>query len=905
MSRHILDDLLQDLNIDNDNKSSTHAKNQWSSANANDDDDWLLTPRDTKKSTTNTLTKRQDDDDFDADDKWNRTGDSNISYTPNFGGTITNTFTGQDTIQRIVSQPRPATSSGSRTFDDLFGNSPPKNTTLGDTDRNKKSVRFDEFDLARPSTAPSPADTLQNRSNTGALSSMRTGLDPKRSTDLFPPTKKTTNESNNPNDWLGLKDESSEEDDLPQRRKEKIEPAITTLAKKTPLAPVHEVSATVSELPKKSVLDDLIEEDRRALSEKTPITATATINKTSQDSWFSDHTNSNKRPSVGAIPKTSLHIDNQQVKPSTKPLFDTKTDSAFKDVSESLMFNTNSQVLPTTRNNSSTVNLDMKKLEFENNELRMTLDHMKRQHEIETTMLEDSHKHRLEYIEKTCERRESRLKEENEHLLRQLNDRTQQYENDKAALIMDHQRRLDDLQRDRTTELENLRTLQRQTLDHLRREHEQTIQRLKQLKQEEVSTALDVTTHTRAFESVVDHMEQNAKNIDQLRLKIEAKHSSAMTDKEIESRAKEQQLKAYEERLHHQSTDFERERKNLQELISRLEVHLSDQTKLVEEERWKALQAQKRMEAMQDALNGEQRLFTEKISRDRSEIQRSKDQLLDDQKLALASIYESRSQLAEERAKVEALQKSFQEQKHRDMLQNATIDADTRAQQKLVNEQLVRLEKREQELIKREEALILERRSLAELKQRIDNEQSSLKNDQDDIKQKQLDIEHANEMIKKEKERLSQLYFELHALDGKNTGRLQQLQKSISNLRQKEELMNEQYTRMSDDRQNRNQLRSSVTLKQPSSMIDSGFSTLQLASHTPILPINSTQQSVEESTILRALRMNALQDQLYIQDEMSFLNSLRTGNHLSTRNNNSNSSNLHRHSELNLLRTNH
>ena len=108
-----------------------------------------------------------------------------------------------------------------------------------------------------------------------------------------------------------------------------------------------------------------------------------------------------------------------------------------------------------------------------------------------------------------------RLKDENEHLLRQLNDRTQQYESDKAALLLDHQRRLDDLQRDRTNELENLRTLQRfvfakcsisssvafdvfrQTVDHLRREHEQTIQRLKQLKQEEISTALDVTTHTR------------------------------------------------------------------------------------------------------------------------------------------------------------------------------------------------------------------------------------------------------------------------------------------------------------------------------------------------------------------------------------------------------------------------
>jgi hypothetical protein len=50
----------------------------------------------------------------------------------------------------------------------------------------------------------------------------------------------------------------------------------------------------------------------------------------------------------------------------------------------------------------------MKRFEFENNELKMTLDHMKRQHEIEMNMLEEGYKHRLEYVEKSCERRESR-----------------------------------------------------------------------------------------------------------------------------------------------------------------------------------------------------------------------------------------------------------------------------------------------------------------------------------------------------------------------------------------------------------------------------------------------------------------------------------------------------------------
>ena len=64
---------------------------------------------------------------------------------------------GQDTLQRIISQPRPATSSGSRKFDDLFGSkyctttffsyyilnsgSPPKANVVGDTDKSKKSVR--------------------------------------------------------------------------------------------------------------------------------------------------------------------------------------------------------------------------------------------------------------------------------------------------------------------------------------------------------------------------------------------------------------------------------------------------------------------------------------------------------------------------------------------------------------------------------------------------------------------------------------------------------------------------------------------------------------------------------------------------------------------------------------------
>ncbi|CAF1250114.1 unnamed protein product [Adineta ricciae] len=920
MSRSDLDAILQELiNDTSDTKTSASSKNKKVNYDLDDDDDdWDRTPRDSKKPISNTATAQANDFDdlgLDGDDRWNQTAGSNFSYMPPLGGTgtLANTFSGQDTIQRIVSQPRPATSSGSRKFDDLFGSSPPKSTLTGDTDKSKKIVRFEEFELGRPSTAPAPTNTLQNPSSSGVISAMRTGLEPNKSFSTMSSNKTaattTPAESNDPNAWLGLKDESTEDehDDFLSRPKQKVESVVTTLAKKTLTTPIQAKPQAIPEQPKKWNIEDFLDNDKEQLKQPIivpPVTST----KTSPSSWLQDLTTTDKRSTSLNTPKTTSLTEVQPAKSTAQKLFDSDNDLknvTFRDTEKESLFTNDPSVSAATRSNQSTVNLDVKKLQYENNELRMTLDHIKRQNEVERAMLEEGYKHRIEYIEKSCERRESRLKEENEHLLRQLNDRTQQFENEKSTLILDHQRRLDDLQRDRTTELENLRALQRQTVDHLRREHEQTIQRLKQLKQEELATALDVTTHTRAFESVVDHMEQNAKNIDELRLKLEAKHSSVLSEKEVEARAKEQQLKAYEERLRMQSVDFERERKNLQDLIARLEVHLSEQTKLVEEERWKALQAQKRMEAEKDALSSEQRIFMEKIARERTEIQRGKDQLLEDQKVTLASVYESRSQLAGERAKVEALQKTFQEQKHRDMLQAASIEAEARAQQKVVSEQMARLEKREQEIIKREEALSIERRSLVELKQRVEIEQSTIKNEHEDIKQKLLDIEHANNAIQKEKERLSQLYFELHALDGKNTGRLQQLQQSIQTLRQQEEHMSEQYSRMADDRQNRTHLRSSVTLGSQSPMKDTGFSTMQLVSATPLLTTTtSAQQSIEESAVLRSLRMNALQDQLYIQDEMSFLSSLRAANPLLPRTGTSNS-NLHRHTDYNLLRTNH
>jgi hypothetical protein len=137
---------------------------------------------------------------------------------------------------------------------------------------------------------------------------MRTGLEPK-SSDMFSSIK-TTTESSKQEDWLGLKDDSNDEDQLPPHGTQKPQPSVTTFIKKIPIAPIQEAHSTVAEPPKKSVLDIFLEDERRTLTEKTTLTPTVISNNTTQK-----------------ISKTSSYTDNQHLKSLTKPLFDTKNDS--------------------------------------------------------------------------------------------------------------------------------------------------------------------------------------------------------------------------------------------------------------------------------------------------------------------------------------------------------------------------------------------------------------------------------------------------------------------------------------------------------------------------------------------------------------------------------------------------
>ena len=84
-----------------------------------------------------------------------------------------------------------------------------------------------------------------------------------------------------------------------------------------------------------------------------------------------------------------------------------------------------------------------------------------------------------------------------------------------------------------------------------------------------------------------------------LQTKIDATHSSSLSERELSLRSRDEYLRHLENKLHSQETSNEEERHRLQNIVSKMEIQLREQTRQLEQDKWKLVQDDNRIKAMQ------------------------------------------------------------------------------------------------------------------------------------------------------------------------------------------------------------------------------------------------------------------------------------------------------------------
>ncbi|GFR58727.1 FAS-binding factor 1 homolog [Elysia marginata] len=391
----------------------------------------------------------------------------------------------------------------------------------------------------------------------------------------------------------------------------------------------------------------------------------------------------------------------------------------------------------------------IRKLELEKNYTESLLESVRRRYEEEMIAVENSYKNRLLVIEDSNRKKEARLLEENELLMQQHLGKLRQAEQEKSNLSTSLYSKMEDLERDRAKDIEKVKDQHRLAIQTLKREHEEALERLTRAKNQEIEMVASAHDTSKSLTAVVEQVQNNARDLGELHMKVEGWNRQGLDEREISLRSKDEQLRMLQERLSRQEEDNGRERKRLEDLITRMESQLRDQTKSLEEERWKLKQDQARAEAQQRGLEEERRMWLDQQARERLNMERARENFLEEQRSSTSQLGEERRALAEERTKFQVEQKVAREKMQQDAVkrgqqarqirqQSEQIDqvTETARRTQLEGEQAMeeamqfnaQMEKRESDVLRQGNALKLMEENIAQEKLRMAKEKKELEN---------------------------------------------------------------------------------------------------------------------------------------------------------------------------------
>ncbi|XP_060700337.1 fas-binding factor 1 homolog isoform X4 [Hemiscyllium ocellatum] len=547
-------------------------------------------------------------------------------------------------------------------------------------------------------------------------------------------------------------------------------------------------------------------------------------------------------------------------------------------------------VLQTTEVKIVELENKVRKLELEREQQRILLDSLQQQHNNDLKLIENAHRNRLKVIEESYQQREARLQEENRVLSEQSVARQLSLDRERSELISRYQRKLTEFEEEKAKEKERLKELQRQSILDMRKEHEEQLQYVKQLKEQEIDAVTSASSHTRSLSNIIEQMGVFSSKLNDLSYKVESTHQSTSHEMEISARQREEQQRAQQDRLLRQQRDLEEERARLQDVITKMEVRLNEQTRLLEKERWRATAEQTKVESVQRSLEEERRIMNQHFTIEREELERAKSALLEEQQSVMQRCAEERRRLAGEWAELHTQQKLNSERIERGANRTLQLNAQQEGTVFTLAKEQAELKVKAAELKSKGEQLAQEREILNQERHELQLEKDRVNAMAIRIKQRAEEVEGMSKLASQKYEEGEQKLLEAKRVESEHQARLHAIQKKMERLQQQEQQLYQERLSIAQQRHHPHKLAMGMPFSaiaphlrnQPVSFANQTYlpSVINNAQHG--LPGNFRLGGKVETAVpseleakLAIFRHAAKKDHDFLEDEQFFLETLK------------------------------
>ena len=296
--------------------------------------------------------------------------------------------------------------------------------------------------------------------------------------------------------------------------------------------------------------------------------------------------------------------------------------------------------------------------------------------EEEKQHLVHKYEQKLKHLKELHEDEVTRGKDEKEALTKHYKSLIEIMEKDRVEAIARYDKSSQDMELRHQQALDSLRILQEKNFQEAKAEFEKKVDFVKKQKDMEVDAIKSASSHLQSVNVVVEQVESQAKLINEISNNLGNKSSSTLDAREFQIRAKENEIRIQEDRLERQLSDTERERKKIQELIAKMEMHMRETATSLENDKFTLIQDQARLAAEKKNVQMMQQEQLDKVSQEKSWLDKAKADFEREQKENRALLYEERRLIGIERAKLDASVKSYSEREKQESVKNVQAEAE-------------------------------------------------------------------------------------------------------------------------------------------------------------------------------------------------------------------------------------
>ncbi|XP_077107892.1 fas-binding factor 1 isoform X2 [Ranitomeya variabilis] len=535
----------------------------------------------------------------------------------------------------------------------------------------------------------------------------------------------------------------------------------------------------------------------------------------------------------------------------------------------------------------------IRKLHLEREQQNLLLETLQQRHKEDLELIESAHRTRLKLLEDSSRQREERLRQENQELSAQYISHCKGAEQEKADFHAQYQKKLTEFQQEKDMEIERIRELQRVSVQEMCKDHEDQLQRLKRLKDQEIDAVTSANSHTRSLNGIIEQMESFSHKLSDLSVRVQSTQINTSQELELGARQREGQLRALQERLTRQQTDMEDERNNLRVIITNMETRLNEQSRLLEQERWRVSAEQAKVQTLQRSLEEEKRVMTQQISMEREELERAKSALLGEHQSVMTRCEEERKKLAAEWSEYHTQQKLSKERAEKDVTR--TIMAESQRESAIISlaKEQAELKVQFSELRNKEQQLALDREALEKERQELRLEKERVNSSALRVRQRAEEVESVSKLASQRYEDGEKALGEARKVESGHQERLRSIQGQLEYLRQREEHLHQEHINLAHQRRQLEQLRQGLPTA-PLLVSNRDLEPQQIHPLSTSLLLNGLPHAVPSTTgvgsgaqqervpqkselnaMLAVYKVQAQQDWDYIENEKLYLEALK------------------------------